>query len=62
MGSAVIKNLHANRLSNFPIPHNKRCIIRLTMASTFSDDELAGKSSKNDFFLLIRLYLTQNTK
>ncbi|KAE9530458.1 hypothetical protein AGLY_010920 [Aphis glycines] len=45
IGSAVTKNLQANRLSNFPIPHNKRCIIRLTMASTFSDDELVG--SKN---------------
>jgi len=49
MGSAVIRNLQANRLSNFPIPHNKRCIIRLTMASIFSDDELAGKSSKHNF-------------
>lgn len=49
IGSAVTKNLQANRLSNFPIPHNKRCIIRLTMASTFSDDELVGKSSTHNF-------------
>lgn len=43
IGSVVIKNLLANRLSSIPMPHNKRCTIRWTMASTFNDVELVGK-------------------